>query len=36
MQAVSLVDVIAPPDFILDLPVGMSDGEVNKSLLIFF
>lgn len=27
-EAVSLVDVLAPPDFILNSPLGMSDGEV--------
>jgi len=27
-EAVSLVDVIAPPDFILPSPIGSSSGEV--------
>lgn len=27
-DAVTLVDVIAPPDFILDSPIGRADGEV--------
>ena len=27
-EAVSLVDVIAPPDFILQSPIGSSNGEV--------
>lgn len=27
-NAVALVDVLAPPDFILNSPLGMSDGEV--------
>lgn len=31
-EAVSLVDVLAPPDFVLDSPLGMSDGNVR----IFF
>ena len=28
-DAVSLVDVIAPPDFILNSPIGTSDGQVS-------
>lgn len=28
-DAVALVDVIAPPDFILDSPIGRADGEVT-------
>lgn len=28
-DAVSLVDVIAPPDFILNSAIGKSDGQVN-------
>ncbi|XP_051170139.1 peroxisomal acyl-coenzyme A oxidase 3-like [Leptopilina boulardi] len=31
-EAVSLVDVLAPPDFILNSPLGMSDGEIYKHL----
>ncbi|GBM47709.1 Peroxisomal acyl-coenzyme A oxidase 3 [Araneus ventricosus] len=31
-EAVSLVDVIAPPDFILNSALGRSDGEVYKNL----
>ncbi|XP_033123209.1 peroxisomal acyl-coenzyme A oxidase 3-like isoform X2 [Anneissia japonica] len=31
-DAVALVDVFAPPDFILNSPIGMSDGEVYKNL----
>ncbi|PVD31700.1 hypothetical protein C0Q70_07118 [Pomacea canaliculata] len=31
-DAVSLVDVIAPPDFILSSPIGSSDGEIYKNL----
>lgn len=27
-EAVSLVDILSPPDFILNSPLGMSDGEV--------
>lgn len=29
-DAVALVDTLAPPDFILNSPLGMSDGEVNN------
>lgn len=39
-DAVSLVDVIAPPDFVLNSALGRSDGEVTcviiLSLIIFF
>src|SRR5436190_24324305 len=28
-NAVALVDAVAPPDFILNSPLGMSDGEVS-------
>ncbi|GIY03206.1 peroxisomal acyl-coenzyme A oxidase 3 [Caerostris darwini] len=31
-EAVSLVDVIAPPDFILNSAIGRSDGEVYKNM----
>ncbi|CAH1801769.1 unnamed protein product [Owenia fusiformis] len=31
-DAVSLVDVIAPPDFILNSPIGNSDGQIYKNL----
>ncbi|KAK7087889.1 peroxisomal acyl-coenzyme A oxidase 3-like [Littorina saxatilis] len=31
-QAVSLVDVLAPTDFILNSPIGASDGEIYKNL----
>jgi len=31
-DAVSLVDAIAPPDFILNSPIGASDGEIYKNL----
>ncbi|KFM57598.1 Peroxisomal acyl-coenzyme A oxidase 3, partial [Stegodyphus mimosarum] len=31
-DAVSLVDVIAPPDFILNSALGKSDGQVYKNL----
>lgn len=31
-DAVSLVDVLAPSDFILNSPLGMSDGEIYKHL----
>ncbi|KAG5667018.1 hypothetical protein PVAND_015020 [Polypedilum vanderplanki] len=31
-EAVALVDAIAPPDFIVNSPLGMSDGEVYKHL----
>lgn len=28
-EAVCLVDVLAPPDFIINSPLGMSDGDVR-------
>lgn len=31
-DAVALVDVIAPPDFILDSPIAKADGELYKNL----
>ncbi|XP_050310875.1 peroxisomal acyl-coenzyme A oxidase 3-like isoform X1 [Anthonomus grandis grandis] len=31
-EAVALVDVLAPPDFVLNSPLGASDGEVYKRL----
>lgn len=31
-DAISLVDTIAPTDFILNSPLGMSDGDVYKHL----
>lgn len=31
-EAVSLVDTLAPPDFILDSPLGFSDGNVYQHL----
>ncbi|XP_058800086.1 peroxisomal acyl-coenzyme A oxidase 3 isoform X3 [Phymastichus coffea] len=31
-EAVSLVDVLAPPDFVLNSPLGMSDGNIYKHL----
>ncbi|KAK3587288.1 hypothetical protein CHS0354_034441 [Potamilus streckersoni] len=31
-DAVSLVDAIAPPDFILNSPIGQSDGQIYKNL----
>lgn len=31
-DAIGLVDAIAPPDFILNSPLGMSDGDVYKHL----
>lgn len=34
-DSVSLVDSIAPPDFILNSPLGMSDGNVYKHLESF-
>ncbi|XP_070504426.1 peroxisomal acyl-coenzyme A oxidase 3-like [Chironomus tepperi] len=34
-EAVSLVDSIAPPDFIINSPLGMSDGNVYKHLESF-
>ncbi|XP_024878013.1 peroxisomal acyl-coenzyme A oxidase 3-like [Temnothorax curvispinosus] len=31
-DAVALVDVLAPPDFVLNSALGMSDGEVYKHI----
>ncbi|CAL1590750.1 unnamed protein product [Knipowitschia caucasica] len=31
-DSVSLVDVLAPPDFILNSPIGLSDGQLYKNL----
>ena len=31
-EAVSLVDAIAPPDFIVDSPLGFSDGKIYDHL----
>lgn len=31
-EAVALVDVIAPPDFILNSPIGRADGQLYKNL----
>ncbi|XP_011165847.1 peroxisomal acyl-coenzyme A oxidase 3 [Solenopsis invicta] len=31
-NVVALVDVLAPPDFVLNSPLGMSDGEVYKHM----
>lgn len=31
-EAISLIDAIAPPDFIVDSPLGMSDGRVYDHL----
>ncbi|XP_051503389.1 peroxisomal acyl-coenzyme A oxidase 3-like [Myxocyprinus asiaticus] len=31
-DAVALVDVVAPPDFILNSPIGKADGELYKNL----
>lgn len=31
-DAISIVDAIAPTDFVLNSPLGMSDGEVYKHL----
>ncbi|XP_016051286.1 PREDICTED: peroxisomal acyl-coenzyme A oxidase 3 [Miniopterus natalensis] len=31
-DAVALVDVIAPPDFVLDSPIGRADGQLYKNL----
>ncbi|KAM6150171.1 peroxisomal acyl-coenzyme A oxidase 3 isoform 1-T2 [Erethizon dorsatum] len=31
-DAVALVDVIAPPDFVLNSPIGRADGELYKNL----
>ncbi|XP_022101155.1 peroxisomal acyl-coenzyme A oxidase 3-like isoform X1 [Acanthaster planci] len=35
-EAVALVDVFAPPDFILNSPIGASDGQVYKRLYASF
>ncbi|XP_072751455.1 peroxisomal acyl-coenzyme A oxidase 3-like [Anoplolepis gracilipes] len=35
-NTVALVDVLAPPDFILNSPLGMSDGEVYKHIKEWF
>lgn len=32
-DAVSLVDAVAPPDFILHSPIGRSDGQVRLTML---
>lgn len=32
-NVVSLVDVLAPPDFIVNSPLGMSDGEVCSDIM---
>lgn len=34
-DAVALVDVIAPPDFILNSPIGKASGEVRKPIFKF-
>ena len=34
-DAVSLIDAIAPPDFILNSAIGKSDGEVNDFIILF-
>lgn len=31
-EAITLVDAIAPPDFIINSPLGMSDGEIYKHM----
>lgn len=31
-DAIALVDVIAPPDFVLDSPIGRADGELYRNL----
>ncbi|XP_051170141.1 peroxisomal acyl-coenzyme A oxidase 3-like [Leptopilina boulardi] len=31
-EAVTLIDVLAPPDFVVNSPLGMSDGEIYKHL----
>ena len=31
-EAVALVDVLAPPDFVVNSPLGMADGEVYKHI----
>ena len=35
-DAVSLVDVYAPPDFILHAPIGLSDGQVCNLIISCF
>jgi len=35
-DAVALVDVLAPPDFILNSALGMSDGEVYTVTIKYF
>lgn len=36
-EAVALIDVLAPPDIVVNSPLGMSDGEVTFiAILIFF
>lgn len=32
-DAVSLVDAVAPPDFVLNSPIGAADGQVNLDVL---
>lgn len=32
VDSVALIDAIAPPDFVLNSPLGMSDGEVYKHM----
>lgn len=34
-DAVALVDVFAPPDFILNSPIGKASGEVSKPIIKF-
>lgn len=34
-DAVALIDVFAPPDFILNSPIGKASGEVRKLILKF-
>lgn len=31
-ESVSIIDAIAPPDFVVNSPLGMSDGEVYKRI----
>lgn len=33
-DAVALVDVLAPPDFVLNSPLGMADGEVRQYIFL--
>lgn len=35
-EAISLVDVIAPPDFFLKSALGASDGQVKKAMFLIF